>query len=425
MTRNGTIRVAVIVLGDLGRSPRMQYHARALAAAGAEVDLIGEAGTPVLADLRANSRITCHRLGAAPRRAARTQAGFLISATGRVVRQSAQLLVLLLAKLRRPTFLLVQTPPALPVLLLAAIAAKLRRTKLIIDWHNFGYAMLALRLGSSHWLVQFSRLYEQRMARQATAHLCVSRAMCEQLRRECGIDPTLFYDEPADQFTPVPSHMRAHLLSQVLATVVFVPFDWTASHRPAVIVTSTSWTADEDFDLLLEAAQRTDRLLTRTAGQGSTVPDLFVLITGDGPLRPRFEERLRSLDLRRVHLHTMWLEGDDYARLLGSADLGVCLHRSASGVDLPMKVADMFGAGLPVCALNYGPCLGERITHGENGLLFSGADELAAQWLELFRGFPQPSPLLERLRRGVATASSRRWSQNWKEQVAPLFFTQG
>jgi beta-1,4-mannosyltransferase len=37
-------RVAVLVLGDVGRSPRMQNHAVSLARAGWQVDLIGNRG---------------------------------------------------------------------------------------------------------------------------------------------------------------------------------------------------------------------------------------------------------------------------------------------------------------------------------------------------------------------------------------------
>lgn len=43
-TRNVPNRVAVLVLGDIGRSPRMQNHAVCLAKAGWNVDLIGFRG---------------------------------------------------------------------------------------------------------------------------------------------------------------------------------------------------------------------------------------------------------------------------------------------------------------------------------------------------------------------------------------------
>lgn len=38
-------RYQVLVLGDLGRSPRMQYHALSIVKSGAKVDLVGYKGT--------------------------------------------------------------------------------------------------------------------------------------------------------------------------------------------------------------------------------------------------------------------------------------------------------------------------------------------------------------------------------------------
>ena len=38
-------RVQILVLGDIGRSPRMQYHALSIAKNGGQVDLIGYKGS--------------------------------------------------------------------------------------------------------------------------------------------------------------------------------------------------------------------------------------------------------------------------------------------------------------------------------------------------------------------------------------------
>lgn len=42
--KDGKPRVVVVVLGDIGRSPRMQYHALSIARKGGLVDLVGYDG---------------------------------------------------------------------------------------------------------------------------------------------------------------------------------------------------------------------------------------------------------------------------------------------------------------------------------------------------------------------------------------------
>lgn len=65
---------------------------------------------------------------------------------------------------------------------------------------------------------------------------------------------------------------------------------------------------------------------------------MLFLVTGKGPQREAYRERMKGMNLRRVAFRLLWLEAVDYPLLLGSCDLGVCLHTSSSGVDLPMKV---------------------------------------------------------------------------------------
>jgi hypothetical protein len=57
--RQGT-SVQVVVLGDIGRSPRMQYHALSIAKHGGRVILVGYQGLQLLA-CRHRKRLTLHR----------------------------------------------------------------------------------------------------------------------------------------------------------------------------------------------------------------------------------------------------------------------------------------------------------------------------------------------------------------------------
>ena len=114
--------------------------------------------------------------------------------------------------------------------------------------------------------------------------------------------------------------------------------------------------------MVIDAVRRVEeRIRGWEAGQrGRRFAELVMLVTGDGRRRKEFERRFAGLPARRVQLRTRWLEPEDYPRIVGAADLGLCLHRSSSGMDIPMKVADLFGAGVPVCALDYGASLAEQ-----------------------------------------------------------------
>lgn len=80
-----------------------------------------------------------------------------------------------------------------------------------------------------------------------------------------------------------------------------------------------------------------------------------MIVTGKGPLKSKYMKNVERLQegWEWVKCISMWLESEDYPILLGSADLGISLHSSSSQLDLPMKVVDMFGCGLPVCALDF------------------------------------------------------------------------
>lgn len=88
-------------------------------------------------------------------------------------------------------------------------------------------------------------------------------------------------------------------------------------------------------------------------GNLKKLPKLICIITGKGPLKRYYTNKINALQWKNVSVITPWLTDEQYPLVVASADLGVCLHTSSSGLDLPMKVVDMFGCGIPVCAFKY------------------------------------------------------------------------
>jgi beta-1,4-mannosyltransferase len=89
-----------------------------------------------------------------------------------------------------------------------------------------------------------------------------------------------------------------------------------------------------------------------------------------------------------------------------------------------MKVVDMFGCGLPVCAFKY-PALSELVVAKSNGLVFETANELKSQFVNLFKGFPLAQPeeqsQLQGMREVIAKSfQSTRWEDNWNSTLLPL-----
>jgi len=399
----------------------MQYHALALAVNEGEVDLVGLEGAPVHVALTTEPRLRSHRLtdrGFAARHA-RGRHQFVWMSAARAASQAARLLVLLF-RLPKPDVILVQNPPAVPTLAVAWVAAKARGARLVIDWHNLSHTILAVPLGEQHRAVRALARSERRWGRRADAHLAVSSALAEWLRREWGITATVLYDRPAAFFAK-PSLEAGNDLWQRLSRDLNL-----GTRRVPLVVCPTSWTPDENFDLLLEALERSERVLAgRKAGDApdSTRADggLAVLLTGRGQLKADFEKRLARRTFKHLAVRTVWVEPKDYPVLVGIADAGLCLHQSSSGLDLPMKLADFRGAGVPVCAYDYAPVLREAVTPGHEGVTFGEPGELAALLVALARADLGSVPQFAAARTWLVANPAERWEDHWKSQASAVW----
>ncbi|KAG6869042.1 hypothetical protein C0993_004715 [Termitomyces sp. T159_Od127] len=506
----------------------MMYHAQSFAENGFSTYVIGYGGSKPILSLERQSKVQIHHLSELPKFLG-SVLPFILYGPIKVLHQVYSLLFVLLVQLgQSPEFILVQNPPTIPTLAVIWLVGKMTGSKVIIDWHNLGYSILALRLGNEHPFVKTATWFEAKFGRTAYAHLFVTNAMRDYLEQKWGLQgyKLVLHDRPPHHFhrsssqeihelfirlkpsltlqaslhdflpessipysTPfthtIPDRQSTPVVSSTAGSAArrnsieyrakisptIPPLSVTAlcpevqlpsrrPDRPALLVTSTSWTPDEDFNILLEAMQvyevRAKELsvICRQIGDPkeeqsrmASLPKLLVIITGKGPLREKYMNDVAKLQEKWewVRCVSLWLEAEDYPILLGSADLGVSLHSSSSALDLPMKVVDMFGCGLPVCALDFA-CLHELVKDGLNGRVFKTSSQLAEQLEYLFTGFPE-TPHLNDLRASLFRTSKRRsvtsheqmqrqsldignqewrwgtWEENWNLIVKPLILS--
>ncbi|MFN2444281.1 MAG: glycosyltransferase [Vicinamibacterales bacterium] len=409
------MRTTVVVLQDLGRSPRMQAHALALAHGG-DVTLIGLEGAPVQAAVAAESRIRSVRLRDRAFRG-RTSGGpwrYVGLSAARAALQGVRLGLALMCG-PTPDLVLVQNPPAIPTLAAGWAVARLRGARLVIDWQNLSHTLAAVPLGEAHGAVRAIRRGERRWARRADAHLAISRAMADWLLRECGVGAVVFHDAPVSCFKKPALEVASSMWQRLSHELAL------GARRVPLVVCATSWNPEEDVDLLLESLERAERRLVTQRGPGNpNAPDLALLMTGRGPLRAEFERRVARRALTRVAVRTIWLEPADYPVLVGMADAGVCLHQSSSGRDLPIRLAEFRGCGVPLCVYDYAPVVGEVLTNGKEGVTFREPGELANVLVALATNDLSSVPAFAASREWLVTHPSEPWDEAWRRIAAPV-----
>lgn len=175
--------VKVVVLGDIGRSPRMQYHALSLANNGHNVNIIGYLDSAPLSDILQNPNITITQL-----QPLFFNLGPKLLQYGLKAFWQAISLLLTLFVTGNCQYLLCQNPPAIPTLPVCRFYCLVTRTKFIIDWHNYAWTIMALTLPPGHLLLRVSTSIEKYFGQSSQRNLCVTYAMKEDLLMNWNIE---------------------------------------------------------------------------------------------------------------------------------------------------------------------------------------------------------------------------------------------
>ncbi|GCE99147.1 mannosyltransferase [Zygosaccharomyces mellis] len=404
-------RVIVYVVGDIGHSPRMCNQAVSFSDHGWQVELCGYVDGDLPRYIVEDTKITVHAL---PRLRGPGMSG-VVFMMKKVFYQFFEICKHLW-RLRGSDYILMQNPPTIPLLPIAVLF-RLTGCKLIIDWHNLGYSILQLKFGGSFWhpFVIIYFLTEWFFAKFAAYHLTVTKAMKNYLVTKFGLNPmriAVLYDRPAVQFKPLANDEdRSRLLKEEFVAP-YIPKGFDISKGDKIIATSTSFTPDEDLGILFGALKIYENSYQKF---DHALPRILCFVTGKGPLKEKYMKEVREFQWTRCHIEFVWLSPENYPRLISLCDYGVSLHKSSSGVDLPMKILDMLGCGVPAMAYNY-DTLDELINHDINGLKFLDRRELHEALV-----FAVKDPNVQiRLRKGALLESRMRWNSSWETAMKEI-----
>ncbi len=140
---SGKPLVQVVVLGDVGHSPRMQYHALSLAESDrVRVEIIGYKGSKPIDKLLQHPDVRIRYL-ARFRLPEKLHVPFVIYGFMKSVFDTTLLLfTILFASGSVPDVIMIQTPPAVPTMFVCVLARFITGAKLIFDFHNITYMHL-------------------------------------------------------------------------------------------------------------------------------------------------------------------------------------------------------------------------------------------------------------------------------------------
>ena len=175
---------AILVLGDLNRSPRMLNHSKAISEVMNEIDevsLIGFKGSDLRSDIANDNKIRVYYIPEKINNYLKKlpRIFFLISAIIRIILQVFYLFYILLT-IPHFKFLILQNPPGIPAIYICSIVCFIRRSIFVLDWHNYGYTILECN-GRNKLICLAAKMYEFIYGHSAHINFCVSNAMKKHL----------------------------------------------------------------------------------------------------------------------------------------------------------------------------------------------------------------------------------------------------